>query len=300
MASTKKSKLAKRNEAGLGLHIIMIIFAVFCIVPLFLVVGISFTSEAEVYATGYKFIPEVFCTDAYDYIFKTPMTIVRAYGVTVGVTLIGTFFSLLFTSMLGYVISRKDFVLARPFAFMVFFAMLFTGGIVPWYMIVTNVLKLKNSYLALILPYMIIPWFVLLMKGFFTSVPKEIIESAKMDGCGEIRAFFNIVVPISTPALTTVGLFIALNYWNDYKLAMYFVNDTTMYPLQYMLQQIMNNLAFMKNSLAASMGVSIRMELPSESVRMAMCILAAGPMLIVFPFFQKYFVKGITVGSVKG
>lgn len=300
MIGKKKSNLAKRNEAGLGLHLIMIIFSIFCILPLLLIVGISFTGEAEVYATGYKFIPEVFNTEAYDYIFKTPMTIVRSYGVTIGVTLVGTLFSLLFTATLGYVISRKDFVLARPLSFMVFFAMLFTGGIVPWYMIITNVLKLKNTYWAMILPYMIVPWFVMLMKGFFTSVPKEIIESAKMDGCGEIRAFFNIVVPISTPALTTVGLFIALNYWNDYKLAMYFINEPNMYPLQYLLQQIMNNLNFMKNSLAASMGISLHVDLPSESVRMAMCILAAGPMLIIFPFFQKYFVKGITVGSVKG
>lgn len=298
--ATKKTKLARRNDAGIGLHIVMIVFSLFCILPLLLIVGISFTSEKEVFESGYKFIPQVISTEAYDYIFKTPMTIIRSYGVTIGVTLVGTIISLLFTAMLGYALSRKDFSLARPLSFMVFFAMLFTGGIVPWYMVITNVLKLKNTYWALILPYITIPWFVMLMKGFFVSVPREIIESAKMDGCNEIQAFFRIVVPISTPALTTVGLFIALNYWNDYKLAMYFVNDSKMYPLQYLLQQIMNNLNFMKNSLAASLGVTLHVELPSESVRMAMCILAAGPMMLVFPFFQKYFVKGITVGSIKG
>lgn len=295
-----KSKLAKKNEAGIGLHIIMIVFSLFCILPLLLIIGISFTSEAEVFESGYKFIPKVFSTEAYDYVFKTPITIIRSYGVTIGVTLVGTLLSLLFTAMLGYVLSRKDFSLSRPLSFLVFFAMLFTGGIVPWYMIITNVLKLKNTYWAMILPYVTIPWFVMLMKGFFVSVPREIIESAKIDGCSEVQAFFRIIVPISTPALTTVGLFIALNYWNDYKLAMYFINDSRMYPLQYMLQQIMANLNFMKSSLAASVGVTLNVEIPSESVRMAMCILAAGPMLVVFPFFQKYFVKGITVGSIKG
>ena len=295
-----KSKLAKKNEAGIGLHIIMIVFSLFCILPLLLIIGISFTSEAEVFESGYKFIPKVFSTEAYDYVFKTPITIIRSYGVTIGVTLVGTLLSLLFTAMLGYVLSRRDFSLSRPLSFLVFFAMLFTGGIVPWYMIITNVLKLKNTYWAMILPYVTIPWFVMLMKGFFVSVPREIIESAKIDGCSEVQAFFRIIVPISTPALTTVGLFIALNYWNDYKLAMYFINDSRMYPLQYMLQQIMANLNFMKSSLAASVGVTLNVEIPSESVRMAMCILAAGPMLVVFPFFQKYFVKGITVGSIKG
>lgn len=295
-----KSKLAKKNEAGIGLHIIMIVFSLFCILPLLLIIGISFTGEAEVFESGYKFIPKVFSTEAYDYVFKTPITIIRSYGVTIGVTLVGTLLSLLFTAMLGYVLSRKDFSLSRPLSFLVFFAMLFTGGIVPWYMIITNVLKLKNTYWAMILPYVTIPWFVMLMKGFFVSVPREIIESAKIDGCSEVQAFFRIIVPISTPALTTVGLFIALNYWNDYKLAMYFINDSRMYPLQYMLQQIMANLNFMKSSLAASVGVTLNVEIPSESVRMAMCILAAGPMLVVFPFFQKYFVKGITVGSIKG
>ena len=194
----------------------------------------------------------------------------------------------------------KDFFLAKPISFMVFFAMIFSGGVVPWYIVCTKILHLKNTFAGLILPYAVVPWFVLLMKGFFTSVPREIIESAKIDGCGDIRAFFSVVVPISVPALTTVGLFIALNYWNDYKLALYFVQDADMYPLQYMLQQMMSNLNFMRTSMAASHGINLNTKLPSESVRMGMCLLAAGPMLLVFPFFQKYFVKGLTVGAVKG
>ena len=296
----KKRKIGQTEGVGLGWHILMLAFAAFCIIPLFLVVGISFTAEQEIYATGYKFIPQEISLEAYRYIFKTPMTIIRGYGVTIFVTVVGTVLSLIVTAALGYTMARKDYFLSRPISFIVFFAMLFSGGVVPWYIVISQWLKLKNTIWAMILPYTIIPWFVLLMKGFFQSVPREIIESAKIDGCSELRAFTSIVIPISTSAITTVGLFIALNYWNDYKLALYFIQESKMYPLQYMLQQIMSNLNFMRTSMMSAIGMSVHVEMPSESVRMGMCLLAAGPMLIVFPFFQKYFVKGITVGSIKG
>lgn len=300
MSKSRNLRLNSATEATFTSHLILIIFSLCCFLPLLLIVGISLTGEKEIYTTGYKFIPEAIDLQAYDYILKNPKIILRAYGVTISTTLLGTAFGLMITAMLGYAMARKDFFLCRAVSFYVFFAMIFSGGLVPWYIICTRILHLKNKYIAMVVPYLVIPWFVLLMKGFFNSVPRELIESAKLDGCGDIGAFFRVVMPISKPAMTTVGLFIALHYWNDYKLAMYFIQDSKMYTLQYMLQQMMSNLNFMRSSMASQYGISIAQNLPSESARMAMCILAAGPMLVIFPFFQKHFVKGITVGAVKG
>lgn len=300
MRKSRNLRLNSATEATFTSHLILAVFSIACFLPLLLILSISFTGEKEIYSTGYKLIPEMIDLGAYDYVLKNPMIILRAYGVTIGTTLLGTTFGLMITAMLGYTMARKDFFLSRVVSFYVFFAMIFSGGLVPWYIICTKVLELKNKFMGMVVPYLVIPWFVLLMKGFFNSVPRELIESAKLDGCGDIGAFFRVVVPISKPALTTVGLFIALHYWNDYKLALYFIQDSKMYNLQYMLQQMMSNLNFMRTSMASQYGIAIAKNLPSESARMAMCILAAGPMLVIFPFFQKHFVKGITVGAVKG
>jgi putative aldouronate transport system permease protein len=178
--------------------------------------------------------------------------------------------------------------------------MLFSAGLVPWYMMISNTLRLKDTIPALIAPYLIMPWFTLLMKSFLADIPSSIIEAGKIDGASEPRVFFSLVVPVSKPGLATVGLFILLMYWNDYYLSLMFIQNSPFISLQYMLYRIMANIDFLKSALAIQSGLTRGVIIPDQSVRMAMCVLAAGPMLFVFPFFQKYFAKGITVGSVKG
>ena len=220
--------------------------------------------------------------------------------VTIGVTVVGTFFSLLFTSMLGYVIARKDFKFHGLLSFLTLFTLLFNGGMVPTYILLNNYYHLGDTIFALILPYIIMPWHVFLMKGFFGDTPMSLIEAAKIDGASEVGIFFRIIIPISKPAFAAVGLFIAFTYWNDWWLSLMYINDATLNSLQYYLYRIMNNIQFLITTMQAG-NVSIDISnLPNESARMALCVLAAGPMLFIFPFFQKHFVKGLAVGAVKG
>ena len=249
---------------------------------------------------GYTLVPSEFSLSAYEYIFKSPKQLINSYIVTVSVTVFGTFFSLLFTSMLGYVIARKDFKLHGLFSFLTLFTLLFNGGMVPTYILINNYYHLGDNILALILPYIIMPWHVFLMKGFFGDTPMSLIEAAKIDGATKTQTLRRIVAPISKPAFAAVGLFIAFTYWNDWWLSLMYINDPDLNSLQYYLYRIMNNIQFLVTSIqAGNISVDIS-NLPSESARMALCVLAAGPMLFIFPFFQKHFVRGLSVGAVKG
>lgn len=277
----------------------MAILAVCFVVPLLYIVSVSLTGERDLVDFGYRLIPHNFSFDAYGYIFRSPKMILNAYGVTMFVTVVGTILSLFITAMFSYTISRRDYRYRKILSFMIYFTMLFSGGLVPFYILVSQYLHLKDNIMVLILPYLLNALNILLMKGFLQSIPVELFESAKMDGAKEFRIFFTIVLPLSKPALATVGLFIALSYWNDWWLAMLFINDTALIPIQSMLNKIMSNLTFLSSGLSTTVQIDVS-KFPSESARMAMCFLAAGPMLFAFPFFQKHFVRGLTVGSVKG
>ena len=277
-----------------------ILLALFCVVPILYILSASLSDEIQLTKEGYSLLPRGFSLEAYKYILESPKPIINAYGVTILVTLGGTAVSLLVTTMLAYVIARKDFKIGRVFAFMIFFSMLFNGGLVPTYIMLTKYYHLKDTIWALIFPYIIMPWHVFLMKGFLADIPTSLIEAAKIDGAGEVKTFFKIIVPISKPALATVGLFIAFTYWNDWYQSMLYIDSPDINSLQFYLYRIMNNIQYLGTSMQAG-NISIDIaSLPSETARMALCILAAGPMLVVFPFFQKYFVKGLTVGAVKG
>lgn len=280
-------------------HIFFILLSLICLLPLLLVISISLSDDLDLLRNGYSLIPRVWSLSAYEHIFAKPQQLIRSYLVTIFVTFAGTAVGLLITAMLGYGVSRKDYPLAKAATFFVFFTMLFPAGMVPWYMLIGNTLKLKDTIWVLVVPYLVIPWFVMLAKGFFADTPLSIIEAAKIDGASEFTVFFRIVLPMSKAGLATVGLFIMLMYWNDYYLSLMFIQSSPFISLQYMLQRIMSNLDFLKSALAAQTGMLTGVKLPDQSIRMAMCVLAAGPMLFVFPFFQKYFTKGITVGSVK-
>ncbi|MFD2332989.1 carbohydrate ABC transporter permease [Cohnella sp. GCM10020058] len=278
-----------------------IIVCLLIVAPFILVVSISLSSEDSLFEYGYQFIPKVWSGEAYRIVFEKPDTILRGYGVTIMITIIGTFLSLLLTALMAYPISRRDFRYNRPLTFYVFFTMLFNGGLIPFYILMTQYLHLKNSLAALIIPALMSPFNIMIMKGFLDKISPEIVESAKIDGAREFRIFFRIILPLSTPALATLGLFIAFGYWNEWYNALLFIDNDKYIPLQLLLVRILSQAEFLANSPMAQVSDKLQFaQFPTLSVRMAMAIVASGPMLLVFPFFQKYFVKGITVGSLKG
>ena len=300
-ASTKSSKPPfniHRFNAWLGrflTHSVLTIVGLVCLIPMVLVVSISFSNEIELAKQGYKLYPVGFTTFAYDYILRNPSQILDAYGVTALVTIVGTFVGLLLCSLLAYPLSRKDFQFRGVLSFYVFFTLLFSGGMVPFYILVTQYLGLKNNILALILPYLVSAWYVLILRTSFAQLPLELLDAARIDGAGEWRIFFQIVVPLSKPVLATIGLFFVLRYWNDWFLALLFVDEPKLYPLQYLLQVLMRNINFLSSN-PQTMGEPI----PTNSARMAMAVLAFGPALFAFLLLQKYFIRGITIGGLKG
>lgn len=279
-------------------NIIFILISLCCVLPVFLILAASFSDNTLLRQQGYSLMPRGFSLAAFEYIFKVPKAILSAYSITVSVTAIGTTGSLILTSALAYVISRQDYRLSKVLSFLVLFAMLFNVGMVPTYITMVKIYNLKDTLLALIFPYLIVPWNVFLMKSFLRETPVALIEAAKIDGAGEIKIFFGIIMPLAKPALATVGLFIAFMYWNDWYLSMLYVDSAKLSSLQYYMYRLMNNITFLSQSMVSA-NVDLT-QMPGETTRMALCVLAAGPMLIVFPFFQKYFVRGISVGAVKG
>jgi putative aldouronate transport system permease protein len=281
--------------ARLAVHVCLLILSFLFLAPLIVMVSASFSSEADISRYGYSLFPRTFTTAAYQYILQDPSQILTAYGVTITVTLIGTCIGVLTMALLAYPLSRKDFFLRKPLSFYVFFTLLFNGGMVPLYILVTHYLQLQDTLEALILPYLVMPWYVLLLRTYFAALPRELIDAAKMDGAGEWRIFFRIVVPLSRPALATVALFSALVFWNDWYLALLFINSSNLVPLQYLLYQISTDITVLQTSSQA-FGVQI----PALSAQMAIAVLAVGPITLAFLLVQKYFVSGITLGGVKG
>jgi len=290
----------RRNVNEIIINLVLTVLSISIVIPFLLVISISLSDEGTIIREGYRLIPSNFSFLAYEVVLKSPQTLINAYGVTIFVTAIGTVMNLLFTAMVAYTISRKDYRYRGITTFFIFFTMLFSGGIVPLYILVTQYLGIGNTVWALILPYLINPFYVLIMKGFMDQVPFDIVESAKMDGASEWRIFFILIIPLTTPALATVGLFTSFTYWNDWWLGLLFIDDQNLVPLQLLLYRIMNTIEFLSNNMHMT-NVSIDLtQFPSQSARMAMAVLAAGPMLFIFPFFQRFFVKGLTVGSIKG
>lgn len=284
-------------------NVLLVLYCLTCILPVWLVLSVSISSEEAILANGYRFIPEKLSFYAYEYLFKDPDKILKGYGLSLTVTIIGTLLGLLITALYAYPISRRNFPLRGFFSFFVFFTMLFNGGLVPWYMVYAKYLGLRNNILVLIIPYLIIPIYVLIMRTFFTTtIPESIFESAKIDGATEARIFVSIVLPLSKPVLATVGLFYTLMYWNDWWLSLVFITKDSMVNLQYLMYKTLKNVEFLKSSRISSAGIGTERlgNLPSEGVRMAMCIIGIGPIIFAYPFFQKYFVAGLTIGAVKG
>lgn len=290
------------KKKNMALQIVLIIFfSILCLLiifPFWLLVSVSLSS-AETVAKGYQLIPNPVCWDAYKYVFEQPDAILRAYGVTFVYSVAAMVLSVLFMAMVAYPLSRKKLKGRNVLNFYLYFTMLFGGGLVPTYLLVSKFLHLNDTIWVYILLGLINPWYVFMMRTFFQGIPGEIIESATIDGASEYTIFIKMILPLSKPVLATVALFIFLGKWNDWNTALIYIQNEKLYSLQYLLQKIMTNLDMLKQMQQTGMDTSM-IDVPGETIRMAMAVIVAGPALVIFPFFQKYFVKGLTVGSVKG
>lgn len=275
------------------------IFALCCLFPFLLIVMSSFATEDSIRRTGFTIWPSEFTTYSYELIFKAPDMMIGSYLVTIIMTITGTAVGLFIIAMTGYALQRRDFPYRNKISFYIFFTSLFNAGMVPFYLMMVQVYNLRDSYFAVWLPLLMSPWLIILMKNFIKAIPHEITESGKIDGAGDFRIFITLILPTVTPALATIGLFIALGYWNEWYNSSLFLTSSVRYkPLQYHLYSIVNKVAALKNSVAGSMVATE--SLPAETLKMATAVVATGPIILLYPFVQKYFVSGLTVGAVKG
>ena len=281
-----------------ALYGILTLISVLWIIPVLFIFSLSVTPETSLSEVGYRLIPKEITFDAYTYIIKNPAQILNSYKISIIVTVIGTVAGLMFTTGIAYAMSRKDFKLGKHITRFVMFAMLFHGGLIPTYIVVTQVLHLGNTLWVLILTMLVSPWNIFLMKSFLSSIPTELLEASFIDGATEYQTYFKVVLPLAKPGLATVGLLILFSYWKDWYQAMLYIDNMDLVPLQLLLYKIISNIQFvLQNSFyLASEGGSF----PTIAARMATCVIAIAPMLLAFPFFQKYLAKGLTLGSVKG
>lgn len=282
--------------------IVLAILVIIALLPIVLIVVASFTSETALLQNGYSFFPKEWSTAAYYYMVKQGITIVRSYGISFLVTIVGTVVSVLLTTMLAYPMARGSFKGKNILAFFVFFTMLFNGGIVPSYIMWTKIFHIQNTIWALIIPnYLVSAFNVILVKNYYqNSIPDSLIEAAQIDGATEFTIFRKVMLPLAVPTVATISLFTGLCYWNDWTNGLYYVNDEKYFSIQLLLMKIMNNVQALKaNSNASLLGTGV-VDLPGTSIRMAMAVVGILPILLIYPFIQKYLVRGVVVGAVKG
>ena len=279
-------------------YLLVGLFALLCVIPFYLIIVASFTDESSLIRNGYPLFPRDFSVQSYLLCLKNPTEILRAYGTTIGVTVIGTVLAVFIATMTGYVLSRKDFPWRNRFSFFFFFTTLFSGGLVPSYMLCIRYLHFRNNYLGILLPLMFSVWNMIIAKSFMNGIPGAITESAKIDGANDIVIFIKLILPLSKPLLATLGLFSALAYWNDWYNCMLYITNENMFTLQYYLQRMLGSAEAMR-LVAEKSGIALP-SVPLESMKMAMTVIATGPIVLLYPFVQRYFVKGLTIGAVKG
>ena len=302
----KKSKIDSVNVKGFNKRsnifftLLMIIVAIACVFPFVFVIIISFTSEQSISLNGYRLIPSEWSLEGYKYLYEMKEQILQALFITVFVTVVGTVVNVTFTSTYAYAISRNNFAYKKFFTMFALASMLFSAGMVPSYIVMNNMLGLKDTIWALILPLALSPFNIIVMRTFYRrSVPDAIIEAAKIDGASDLRTFIQIVLPLSIPGIATISLFAALAYWNDWFNALLYIQSDNLVPLQYLLMKIQANIDFMMQNTSLGAQVTGNMVIPKEATRMAMVVIATVPIAASYPFFQKYFVGGLTIGGVK-
>ena len=296
------------NQVSVGteaiFHVIIGLFAICCIIPFVFVIIISLTAESSIREIGYSFIPRAWSTATYSYAIQRLPQIWRSYFNSILITVVGTFLSTLMCALYSYALFRPDFKYRGFFTFFSFFTMIFGGGLVPTYVICTQVLGLTENYAALIVPLLVSPFNIIIMRTFFkSSVPLELIEAATIDGSGEYSTFFRVVLPIAKPGLATIALLNALAYWNDWYLSLLYIKQNkVLQPLQALLMELQNNVEYL-NRMSAALGSSAiqeAMRAPTQTLRMVLVVLIVVPIACAYPFFQQYIVSGLTIGSVKG
>lgn len=296
----QKSKIKKsRGEIvfDIVVYIIATLFCIYCLYPFAIILGSSFETESNFATYGFPIIPKDFTTKAYQMVLGDSQ-IFKAYGVTIFTTVVGTLFSMFLTITMAYPLSLKKLRFRNFFTFYVYFTMLFGGGLVPTYLLITRTLGMKNSIWVLIIPVAFGAWNMFLMRNFFNGIPPELAESAYVDGANDMQILWKIILPVSVPGIATISLFYALGYWNQWFNAMLYIDDSNLVPLQYLLMRMLRNVEAMRE-MARTTGVSMG-EIPTNSLRMATTVVAIGPVVLLYPYAQKYFTSGLTVGAIKG
>ena len=304
----KKHTLKKGSRYKIAIHIFLILFSLLFILPFIIVISISFSSEELITSGrgGYSLFPRGFTLDAYKMAFENPVKIAYAYGTTILTTVTGTLLTLLSAGMTGYVLSRKNFRYRKFVTFIVFFTMLFSGGTIPTYIVYSKYYHLGNTFWVYILPSLMGgAWNILMIRTFISGIPESLFESAEMDGAKEFTIFFKIALPLSKPVFASIGFLVLLSKWNDWQTSLIYIRDWHKFTIQYYLQKILSEAEFLEqvandSLISASIAESMLENTPTETLKYALCVIAAGPMLVIFPFFQKYFSKGMVVGAVKG
>lgn len=294
-------KKKKRNKGSIILDIVLVLMSLTYVLPLLMMISISFSSEQSIIDNGFTLIPKVFSLDAYKMALRNPYQIVQSYKITILYTVISTALSMLVQSAMAYPLSRKNFRYKKVMIVFLMITMFFNGGMVPTYILNTQYLNLGNSFWIYVIPTVMNAWNVILFKTYFSGLPDGLAEAAKIDGASEIRTFFSIITPLSLPIFATLAFTWALMKWNDWNTSMLYIRDNKLYSLQYLLQRIINEADYIKKMQGQAGAANFSMDaMPNESLRYVMAVLAAGPMMVIFPFFQKYFAKGLVAGSVKG
>lgn len=303
MKNSKRPINAVSRPAEAVMHLIMILFCAACIIPFIFVVIISFSSQESIRQLGFTFTPSSWALDAYTYVAKLGRQLWVSYFNSFLITIVGTICTLLITILYAYALYRKDFKYRKFFTFFCFFTMIFGGGLAPTYVICKQFLGLSDSYAAVIVPMLLNPFNIIVMRTFFqSSIPSDLIDAAAIDGSGEYTTLFRIILPIAKPGIATVGLLSALAYWNEWFIPMLYLQDSKYYPLQYLLQEMQSKVDFLaKNSaMLGAEAANLVPDLPTDTLRMALVVLIVVPIAFAYPFFQRYIISGLTIGSVKG
>jgi len=298
----KKYRINKVSRISESLfHVIIGGFALACIIPFIFIIIISFTSSDSLRSVGYSFFPTGLTTTNFEAALRLGDQLWRSFFNSVFITVVGTFISLLISLMYAYGLYRKDYPLRKFFTFFIFFTMIFSGGLVPFVIVVRNLLSLGDTVWAVIVPMLMAPFHVIILRTFFkTSIPDSLIDAASIDGSGEFRTLFSIVVPLAKPGIATVGLLTAINYWNDWWHSLLFIRDRTQIPLQFLLMELQRNMEFIRRNIAMIGAANINFaNLPSQGLRMALCVIIVIPIAFAYPFFQRYIISGLTIGAVK-
>jgi len=268
--------------------------------PFLMVVSGSLSTEEDIMNYGYTIFPKNPTLLSYRVLFQRPGMLINSYAITITVTVLGTIASLIINSMIAYAMARKTLKYRKFISIYCLITILFSGGMVPWYIVCVNYLHLKDTLAALILPYLANGWYIFLLRNFFNAIPDEMKEAAKIDGAGELRTFVQVIIPLARPALATIGLFIALMYWNDWWLSLMLIDSDKLRPIQYLLRIIVSNITFLNSQMNVPELRNSKQLAPTEGVKMATCIITIGPIVLLYPFLQRFFIKGIMVGAVKG